>query len=400
MHFKLLFSTFIFCLSGCNEQLKHDHVTSTNKLQLLVKDIPPSPLKKKLTKCLTNFNRNIASPLSIGHRGAPLHYPEHTKEGYIAASKMGAGMMECDVALTKDAQLICRHSHAGLHRTTDVLLRPNLSKKCTQPFMPADSKTGVKATAQCRTTDFNLNELKTLKGKLDNVNPEALTAKDYVKGILDWRSATFKMQYAGPATLLSHKESIKLFKSLGLKMIPELKRPSPIDLKKTGLTQREYADIFVQDYIQAGIQPENVYLQTGLITDIEYWKMFYPAFSQQAVFVTLESTGSLKSLSNKGVRILAPIYTALINTKGDSITLSDYAKEIKRYGFKVTPWTFERNYSKYNELEIIDTLYQQLDVIGFFSDWPATTSFYANCITRNPTSHLDDNTHYRLNNNQ
>ena len=31
------------------------------------------------------------SDFSIGHRGAPLQFPEHTRESYVAAAQMGAG---------------------------------------------------------------------------------------------------------------------------------------------------------------------------------------------------------------------------------------------------------------------------------------------------------------------
>lgn len=34
---------------------------------------------------------------SIGHRGAPLEFPDHTKESYEAAATQGAGIIECDV---------------------------------------------------------------------------------------------------------------------------------------------------------------------------------------------------------------------------------------------------------------------------------------------------------------
>ena len=39
---------------------------------------------------------------SIGHRGAALQFPEHTRESYEAAARMGAGIVECDVTFTKD----------------------------------------------------------------------------------------------------------------------------------------------------------------------------------------------------------------------------------------------------------------------------------------------------------
>ena len=37
---------------------------------------------------------------SIGHRGAPMQFSEHTKESYEAAARMGAGIIECDVTFT------------------------------------------------------------------------------------------------------------------------------------------------------------------------------------------------------------------------------------------------------------------------------------------------------------
>ncbi len=72
-------------------------------------------------------------------------FPEHTREGVLAADRMGAGIIECDVAFTKDRQLVCRHSQCDLHTTTDILARPELAAKCTQGFTPADPATGRKA---------------------------------------------------------------------------------------------------------------------------------------------------------------------------------------------------------------------------------------------------------------
>ena len=58
------------------------------------------PLKQELMACTDGpFKR---SDFSIGHRGAPLQFPEHTVESYIAAARMGAGRLECDVVFTKD----------------------------------------------------------------------------------------------------------------------------------------------------------------------------------------------------------------------------------------------------------------------------------------------------------
>ena len=68
---------------------------------------------------------------SIGHRGAALQFPEHTREAYEAGARMGAGILECDVTFTKDLQLVCRHAQNDLHTTTNILVTP-LAAKCTQ----------------------------------------------------------------------------------------------------------------------------------------------------------------------------------------------------------------------------------------------------------------------------
>ncbi|GAM67965.1 glycerophosphoryl diester phosphodiesterase [Vibrio sp. JCM 19236] len=63
----------------------------------LIDDMDEGALKTALEQCADGpFYR---TDFSIGHRGAPLQYPEHTRESYIAAARMGAGMLECDVTL-------------------------------------------------------------------------------------------------------------------------------------------------------------------------------------------------------------------------------------------------------------------------------------------------------------
>ena len=88
-------------------------------------------LKDRLKSCGNGpFHK---TDFSIGHRGAALQFPEHTKESYEAAARMGAGIVECDVTFTKDKELVCRHSQCDLHTTTNILDTP-LAAKCTQAF--------------------------------------------------------------------------------------------------------------------------------------------------------------------------------------------------------------------------------------------------------------------------
>ena len=66
----------------------------------LVENMRDGPLKDALSQCRDGaFYR---TRFSIGHRGAPLHYPEHTRESYEAAARQGAGIVECDVTFTQD----------------------------------------------------------------------------------------------------------------------------------------------------------------------------------------------------------------------------------------------------------------------------------------------------------
>lgn len=55
----------------------------------LVDDMEDSPLKEKLDSC-KNQPKSTSS-FSISHRGAPLEFPEHSRSGYHAAARMGAG---------------------------------------------------------------------------------------------------------------------------------------------------------------------------------------------------------------------------------------------------------------------------------------------------------------------
>ena len=142
----------------------------------LVDDMDPGPLKEKLAACTGPFRKTA---WSIGHRGAPLQFPEHTVESYRAGARMGAGILECDVTFTRDKELVCRHAQNDLHTTTDILATP-LAAKCTAGFAPAAGDT--EAGAECRASDITLAEFRTLNGKMDAADTTATTIKGYLDG--------------------------------------------------------------------------------------------------------------------------------------------------------------------------------------------------------------------------
>src|SRR6478735_6788691 len=278
----------------------------------LVDEMKDGPLKEKLRACTGPFHK---TDFSIGHRGAALMFPEHSREAYMAAARMGAGIIECDVTFTKDRQLVCRHSQCDLHTTTNILAVPALASKCSQGFSPADPATGKKASAKCCTSDITLAEFKQLSAKMDGFNPDAKTAEEYQNGTPRWRTDL----YANSGTLMTHGESIALIKSLGAKFTPELKSPE-VPMRFDGdYTQEKYAAQMLDAYKKAGIPPEHVYAQSFSLADVLFWIRTEPAFGAQAVYLEdrYEKQGldrskpetwkpSMTELKASGVKILAP----------------------------------------------------------------------------------------------
>ena len=207
----------------------------------LVDKMKDGPLKRELSQCTGPFHK---TDFSIGHRGAALQFPEHSKEAYMAAARMGAGVIECDVTFTKDRQLVCRHSQCDLHTTTNILVGARTSGKMLAAVSPADPATGKKASAKCCTSDITLAEFKRLTAKMDGFNPDAKTPEEYQNGTPRWRTDL----YANSGTLMTHDESIALIKSLGAKFTPELKPPEvpmPFD---GDYTQEKYATQMLDAY--------------------------------------------------------------------------------------------------------------------------------------------------------
>ena len=315
----------------------------------LVDKMKDGPLKQRLSQCTGPFRK---TDFSIGHRGAALQFPEHSKESYSAAARMGAGVIECDVTFTKDRQLVCRHSQCDLHTTTNILSVPALAARCSQPFSPADSATGKKASARCCTSDITLAEFKTLAAKMDGSNPDATTVADYHNGTPRWRTDL----YASFGTLMTHDESIALIKSLGAKFTPELKAPEVAMPFDGDYTQEKYATQMLDAYKAAGVPPSDVFAQSFSLADILFWVKTEPAFAAQAVYLEdrYEKQGldpnkpetwkpSMAELKASGVKILAPPIFAMLTLNDKEIVPSEYAKAAKAAGLDLIGWSLERD---------------------------------------------------------
>ena len=370
----------------------------------LVDDMDAGDLKEALEMCTDGpFSR---TDFSIGHRGAALQFPEHTRESYIAAARMGAGILECDVTFTKDRELVCRHSQCDLHTTTNILAIPELAAKCSVPFTP--SRGSNPAEVKCCTSDLTLAEFRMLTGKMDAADPMATTVEEYMDATPSWRTDL----YTGRGTLITHAESIELFRSLGAKFTPELKAPS-VEMPYQGdYTQEDYAQQMIDEYKAAGVSPETVWAQSFNLDDVLYWIAAEPEFGNQAVFLdgrygddafdhTDPSTWNpdMDELVADGVNIIAPPMWMLIALDAeDNVVPSVYAMYAKNAGLDIITWTLERSglleggggwyYQTVTAaidndgdmLTVLDVLAQDVGILGIFSDWPATVTFYANCM--------------------
>ncbi len=368
----------------------------------LVDQMQSGELKTRLQACKAMDFK--PSDWSIGHRGAAMQFPEHTLESYMAAAAMGAGILECDVTFTSDRTLVCRHAQNDLHTSTNIL-STDLAAKCTQPFVPASG--GGKASAECRTSDISLAEFKTLNGKMDAADASATTVEEYLDGTAEWRTDL----YSGSGTLMTHAEYIDMGKKLGVKFTPELKTPVETMPYEGDYSQEMYAQQLIDEYVAAGVDPSMVFPQSFILEDVLYWFRSAPEFGKQAVYLddgykdkhwspmdasTWEH--SMVDLKAMGVNYIAPPMWVLVTLEGTEIVPSVYADEAKKAGLKIITWTAERSglirdgggwyYQSINAVidnegdvfELLHVLRQDVGVVGVFSDWPATTTFYANCF--------------------
>ena len=367
----------------------------------LVDGMDNSRLKERLQRCENGpFHR---STWSIAHRGAPLQFPEHTKESYEAGARQGAGIVECDVTFTKDGELVCRHAECDLHTTTNIVAT-ELNNRCSVPW------TGAGSSPKCCTSDLTLDEFKSLRGKMDASNPSATTAAGFLGGTPDFRTNLYNSR----GTLLTLRESIALNRKLGVKHTPELKEGDAQRIMTVFGGQENYAQAMIDEFKKAGVDPQDVFAQSFNKNDILYWIKHEPRFGRQAVYLDdIDPTASpplprisldeLRQLRRAGVQIIAPpIFALLAVDSHDRIVPSQYALDIKNTGFDIITWSFERAdlrkgagpagfyylfdpdsraIKKDSDMyKALDALAQQVKIRGIFSDWPATVTYYANCM--------------------
>ena len=374
----------------------------------LVNDMDESPLKDELLSC--KGQTPSKTDFSIAHRGAPLQFPEHTYDSYVASAQMGAGILECDVAFTNDGELVCRHAQNDLHTTTNIVATPLANQCSVPPIIDVNGTLTNAADIECRTSDISVRDFKSLKGKMDAANPKATSISAYMNATAPWRTDL----YSQNGEVLTLKEHIALATSLGMKHTPELKAPV-VAMPFNGYSLDAYRQQLIDTYKVAGVPASDVYPQSFNLEDIDYWLNNEPQYATNAVYLIDDSNEtaagkifdkndpttwkhSLADIKARGVNIIAPASWLLVTSDGNGKLLpSAYALQAKANGLDIITWSLERSgplkngggwyYSGLGDainndgdiMNVIDVLAQEVRVKGIFSDWPATVSYYANC---------------------
>ena len=332
---------------------------------------------------------------------------------------MGAGILECDVTFTGDGELVCRHAQCDLHTTTNIT-STELNNHCTIPW---DHDNPNPDSVKCCASDLTLAEFKTLQGKMDAADTTANNAQGYQNGTANWRTDL----YSARGTLMTHKESIALFRQLRVGFTPELKggdANARVQIEDVFGSQEAYAQRLIDDYVEAGVATSRVWPQSFNLDDVLYWNA-NTEYGGQAVFLddrysTIipddESSfvPSMQELHDAGVNIIAPPIPFLLSVTDDGeIVPSVYAQKAKAAGLEIITWTLERSdlrqgsrtgvdadgnpvatfyygfdtnpaahaiKSDSDQFKALHVLAQDVGVLGVFSDWPATTTYYANCL--------------------
>lgn len=398
-----------------------------------------SRMRDQISNCPSPFKR---SDRAIGHRGAALVAPEETIASWQIGAESGAGYLECDVAVTGDLDLVCRHGSCDLAFTTDLVTHhPELNAKCSKPFRPGSGEEAV-----CCTYDFTRAELSSLCAKMESVvNASAGSLQGYVLGAPGFRSGAVAEQSCHK--FVFYHEYLKLLKENGYHAIPELKDTAlPAVqgfLASKGKDVHWFADRFAEALLQHGFQPwpkvghaaepgsRFGVMQTFDREVAAYWKKTRPEMTVEYMWNRDPPPGQdcnepsdcggpavLKGLHELGVELFAPPINVLLSTGADhSIVPSATAGLLKELKVRaIGSWSLEREgcrseksaqlqpaamapcgekqpgsfyygplegqstFQHADVLEVLDVLFRQVGLEALFSDFPGTVAAYANCV--------------------
>jgi len=226
-------------------------------------------------------------------------------------------------------------------------------------------------------------------------------------------------------TLVTLRESIRLNKRNGVKHTPELKSGDAATIAKVFGSQERYAQELADVLHEEGVDADDAWPQSFNVNDVLYW-IARTRYGKQAVFLVdydavndnillFDTNGKqlvnrqdqlafFRELRKRKVNVIAPAMPALLAVSGGRVVPSQLAKYLKAMGFDIITWTFERSDLRQGSLAsragfywdfdptasviktdgdmylALDVLARQVGIEGIFSDWPATVTYYANCM--------------------
>jgi len=302
-------------------------------------------------------------PLNIAHRGSSGRLPEHTLEAYRLAIKEGADFIECDVCLTKDLKLVCRHE-SWLNKTTNIWENTTLRSK--QKTYNITDYTGVtKTVTDIFTVDLTLEELKTIR----------------VRQKYSFRDPNFNDMYQIPTL----EEHIQVAKSAGrpVGIYPELKNPEWVNsldilgqanttfedlligiLNKHGYRERD-APCYIQSFSEDSIRALSTKTQLPLV-------MLY-----DQEWLISNANSKLKDISSicYGIGVwknmIIPVQNDYLQHTTDLVPIAHkYYLKIHAYTFRNEDRYLAWNYTQdpYNEYET----FLNIQIDGYFTDFPGS----------------------------
>lgn len=161
----------------------------------------------------------------------------------------------------------------------------------------------------------------------------------------------------------------------------------------------------IDEYKAAGVSPKDVWPQSFNLNDVLYWINKEPAFGKQAVYLDdaevptdLPSAADLLSYRAQGVNIVAPpnLGANISARKPDCAIQVHRERQSGRSGYHYLDsersglltdgggFYYQTVSSVINKpgdtMEVLDVLARQVGILGIFSDWPGTVTYYANCM--------------------
>jgi len=352
---------------------------------------------------------NCAGPLlncesTIAHRGAPMGYPGHTKEGYEAAITMGACKLSCEAVFNADGDLYCRQDQCDLHYTTDIFSNPDnecLAKKCSTPPSTFGS------SAQCCTSDFTAAELDRLCVTLEMTIQASPANSENNLSLSKWTTTQY-MNTSICHKIMSHVDFINLAVSHNKTMVTELLDAETV----AGVTGKAAtAERLILDYTNSAhtISASDVYVQSSHKEHVAAWLAGLKYVN--AVLRVTESAQAILDLDelsslNPPLKFMAAHLDALLSSPtgvqyGNELVETPMAKHAKKH--KMTIWalgyTAERlapSTSSYLRKDADSLLLLHALLKGtadaVFTDWTEKVSHYENCVTARTSSvNLDGN---------